>query len=177
MKKFRFGMVLKKKRGLSRLEFYHNARSMRKELTMLVLRDFGIHSRGKKFKEDTGSQQEEGFYDELLQDFSTNIRQLLRNVMLNITAGNSIYPVTPEELSTRRMYQNAAIINCEQLLQEMLYCEDVMPVKSSIFIPYLERIEIEINLLKGWRKSNSKIMQRIIEAGEKKAKKEENKKE
>jgi hypothetical protein len=52
-----WSMVLKKKRGLSKLEFYHNARKMRKELTMLVLRDFGIHSRGAKFKADTGSQQ------------------------------------------------------------------------------------------------------------------------
>jgi hypothetical protein len=170
-------MVLRKKRGLSRLEFYHNARLLRRELTMLVLRDFGIHKRGEAFKKETGSEQPTGFYDELLQEFSTNIRQSLRNLMLNITAGNSIYPVTPEELSTRRMYQNAAIINCEQLLQELLYCADVMPVKASIFEPYIEKIEFEINLLKGWRKSNSKIMQRIIEAREKKLKKEENKKE
>jgi hypothetical protein len=42
--------VLKNKRGLSRLEFYHNARRMRKEITMLTLRDFGIHSRGAAFK-------------------------------------------------------------------------------------------------------------------------------
>jgi hypothetical protein len=31
--------VLKNKRGLSKLEFYHNARRMRKEITMLTLRD------------------------------------------------------------------------------------------------------------------------------------------
>ncbi|GHT83748.1 hypothetical protein FACS1894137_05730 [Spirochaetia bacterium] len=62
--------VLKSKRGLSKLEFYHNARKMRKELTLLTLRDFGIHSRGAKFKEETGSQQPEGFYDELIAEFS-----------------------------------------------------------------------------------------------------------
>jgi hypothetical protein len=150
-------MVLKKKRGLSKLEFYHHARKMRKELTMLVLRDFGIHSRGAKFKADTGSQQPEGFYDELLEDFSRNIRHLLRNLIMNITAANTIYPVNDLEVQTRRQYQTAAIINCEQLLQEILYCEDVLPVKVSKFIPYIEQIDFELSLLKGWRKANTKI--------------------
>jgi len=161
-------MVHKNKRGLSKLEFYHNARKMRKELTALVLRDFGIHSRGAKFKADTGSQQPEGYYDELIDEFSKSIRKLLRNMMLNITAGNTIYPTSPEEMATRRMYQNGAIVNCEQLLQEILYCEDVMPVKASLFIPYVEKIEFEIKLLKGWRKSNSKISEKMIEANRKK---------
>jgi len=151
-------MVLKKKRGLSRLEFYHNARKMRKELTMLVLRDFGIHSRGAKFKADTGSQQPEGFYDELIKRFSDKIFDLLENLVMNITAANTIYPVNDSELTKRREYQDEAIINCEQLLQQILYCQDVLPVKVSKFAPYIEQIEFEISLLKGWRKANSKIV-------------------
>nr|AGS53509.1 hypothetical protein [uncultured bacterium contig00055] len=161
-------MVHKNKRGLSKLEFYHNARKMRKELTALTLRDFGIHARGAKFKADTGSQQPEGFYDELLVEFSTSIRNLLRNLMLNITAANTVYPVIRDELVVRRRYQNGAIINCEQLLQEILYCADVMPVKASVFTPYIERIEFEIRLLKGWRKSYSKIEAQIVEREQKK---------
>ncbi|MDR2952578.1 MAG: hypothetical protein LBU82_04965 [Treponema sp.] len=134
---------------------------MRKEITALTLRDFGVHSRGKKFKEETGSAQPEGYYDELIEFFTQRIWQLLDNLILNITAGNSIFPVTLEELATRRMYQNAAIVNCEQLLQEILYCEDVMPKKASTFIPYVEKIEFEIRLLRGWRKSNTKLKERI----------------
>ena len=162
-------MVHKNKRGLSRLEFYHNARRLRKELTALVLRDFGIHSRGAKFKADTGSQQPEGYYDEIIKRFSNKMLDLLENLLMNITAGNTIYPTTHNELETRRMYQNGAIVNCEQLLQQILYCEDVMPVKASIFIPYIEKIEFEEKLLKGWRKSNSKMAERIEEAKKKKA--------
>lgn len=160
--------VIKSKRSLSKLEFYHNARKLRKELTLLTLRDFGIHSRGNTFKEQTGSQQPEGFYDELLAEFSENIRKLLRNMILNITAGNTIYPYNQDELLLRRRYQTGAIINCEQILQEILYCEDVIPVKISKFVPYIEKIEFEIALLKGWRKSNSKILQRIEEKQRKK---------
>jgi hypothetical protein len=155
--------VLKNKRGLSKLEFYHNAKRMRKEITLLILRDFGIHNRGKKFKEDTGSQQLEGYYDELIAEFSHNIRVLLRNMILNITAANSIYPINYEELMLRRRYQTGAIVNCEQLLQEILYCEDVLPVKASSFVPYVEKIELQIKLLKGWRKFNNKIDKKIAE--------------
>jgi hypothetical protein len=144
--------VIKNKRSLSKLEFYHNAKKMRKELTLLVLRDFGIHSRGKKFKEETGSQQPEGYYDELLEEFSKNIRLLLRELMWQITAGNTIYPISAEEVQKRREHQTAAIIACEQLAQEFMYCKDVLPVKASIFAPYIEQIEEEIKLLKGWRK-------------------------
>jgi hypothetical protein len=161
--------VVKNKRGLSKLEFYHNARRVRKEITLLTLRDFGVHSRGADFKAATGSQQPEGFYDELAAEFARNIRTLLRDMMRNITAGNTIYPVNEMEIQERRRYQTAAIINCEQVLQELLYCEEVMPVKASGFMPYIERIEFEIKLLKGWRKANNKI-EELLE--ERKAKKE-----
>jgi hypothetical protein len=168
-----FMSVTKRKRGLSKLEFYHNARKMRKELTLLTLRDFGINSRGAVFKKETGSQQPEGFYDELIAEFSRNVRLYLRELVRNITAGNTIYPINDIEIQERRHYQTAAIINCEQLLQEILYCEDVMPVKVSKFMPYVEMIEYEIKLLKGWRKANNKI-EDIIE--KRKEKKEEGKK-
>ena len=170
-------MVHKNKRGLSRLEFYHNARRMRKELTALVLRDFGIHKRGKVFKDETGSQQPEGYYDELIEEFSQSIRNLLRNMMLNITGGNTIFPTNYDELEMRRRYQNGAIVNCEQILQEILYLDDVMPIKASVFVPYIERIETEIKLLKGWRKSNSKMAEKIDAAMKKKADGGEEKKE
>jgi hypothetical protein len=149
--------VLKNKRGLSKLEFYHNAKTMRREMTKLTLRDFGIHSRGAKFKEETGSQQPEGFYDELIEEFSKNIRLLLRNMAWNIRRANTIYPVNNAELELRRIYQDKAINSCELLKEEILYCEDVLPIKVSKFIPYIEQIEFEIKLLKGWRKANKKI--------------------
>ena len=163
---------MKNRRSLSKLEFYHNARKMRKELTALTLRDFGLHSRGKKFKEDTGSQQPEGYYDELLEEFSKYIRHLLRSLMRNITAANTIYPVNEREIEERRIYQDRAIIACEQLHQEILYCEDVIPVKASTFMPYIERIEFEIKLLKGWRKSNNKIEELIATRQQKKGREE-----
>jgi hypothetical protein len=67
----------------------------------------------------------------------------------------------PDGFRIRRNYQTAAIVNCEQLLQEMHYCEDVLPVHVSKFLPYVEAVEFEITLLKGWRKSNSRINDKL----------------
>jgi hypothetical protein len=148
---------------------------MRKEITALTLRDFGIHARGAGFKGDTAQQPPEGYYDELLKEFSENIRMILRNLMLNITAANTVFPQNDGELQMRRNWQTGAIINCEQLLQEMLYCEDVLPVKASKFMPYIEQIEYEIKLLKGWRRANGRITEALAgkerkkEGGDKKS--------
>jgi hypothetical protein len=158
--------VLKNKRGLSKLEFYHNARTMRREITELLLRDFGIHSRGKL---ECKPPLPEGYYDELVEEFSKNMRVLLRNLMLNITAANTIYPVSQDELMLRRRYQTGAIINCEQLLQEIQYCGDVLPVKASTFMQYIEKIEFEVKLLKGWRKANNKIEEQLAAKQQQKA--------
>lgn len=151
--------VLKNKRGLSKLEFYHTARKMRKEITSLLLRDFGVRDRIRKVKTELGETVSviEGFPDWLVEEFRRSIIKILRNLMMNITAGNTIYPVNQAELDLRRHYQTQAIINCEQLLQEFHYCEDVLPVAVAKFLPFVEQIEFEVKLLKGWRKANNKI--------------------
>jgi len=156
-------MVHKNKRGLSRIEFYHKGEQLRTDLTKLTLRDFGIHSRGKKFKEDTGSQQPEGYYDELIKYFSNNIWNLLSEMMWNISDGNE-YPSNYDELVIRREKQNNAIKACKKLFLEIQFCKNIMPVKASAFMPYISKIDHEISLLKGWRKSNPKIAKRITAA-------------
>ena len=42
--------VLKNKRSVSSLEFYHNAIMLRREITMLLLRDFGIKDKVRSVK-------------------------------------------------------------------------------------------------------------------------------
>jgi len=155
--------VLKNKRGLSTMEFYHNARKLREDITNMLLRDFGV--RDKVRKELTEENREVTIIEEypawLINSFRENIMNLLRDLMCNITAGNTIYPISTEEMQLRRQYQTAAIVNCEQLLNEMQFCADVLPVKLEKFSPYVDKIDFEIRLLKGWRKSNNKINKQI----------------
>jgi hypothetical protein len=147
--------VLKSKRSLSKLEFYHNARKLRRDMADFLRRDFGVRSR--KNVENIDPSLPEDYYAEDIGEFAKNIKLLLRNLMWNITGGNSIYPATHADLEQRRHYQNAAIIACEQMHQELLFCEDTLPVRVSQLVPYVESLEFEIKLLKGWRKSNNKF--------------------
>lgn len=151
--------VLKNKRGLSKMEFYHNARKLRRELTEFLRRDFGVHSRSNASKIDPVLPDD--WYDEDIVEIARNIRMLLRNLMWNITAANTIYAVTKEELQIRRNYQNEAIINCQQLIQELQFCEDTLPIKATKLLPYVDAIGFEITLLKGWRKSDNKVAEKL----------------
>ena len=190
--------VLKNKRGLSKLEFYNNARQLREDITVNFLEDFGIkieiEKDGKKLLVDIEQAQKEGvtakFPEFLLAEFRRNIMQILRNLMLNITAANSIFPSSMEdpktpnapklpaeyikrvqydELADRRRYQTAAIANSQQLVQELQYFKDVFSKKYKPFfidmgkiLPYMDKIQLEIRLLKGWRKSTNDLAKKIL---------------
>ena len=190
--------VLKRKRGISRLEFYNNARELRAELTAYLLRNFGIKRKKQKSEQSENPQAQTDDEDAMpgeipdwtLDNFRTHIMDLTRNLMMNITAGNSIYPspmidprtpdvqkmpmeyvrrVQSDELADRRRYQTAAIANCYQLIQELQYFKDVFSLRYDTFtidvkklIPYVQKIEKEIQLLKGWRKSTNELAKRII---------------
>ena len=185
--------VKESQRGLSRLEFYHTAIKLRRDITLLLLRDFGVKDKVRNVnllakmyelsEEDAQALKStmdkygmstvtEEYPEWLISDFRRGIMQILRALVMNITAANTIYPYLESEFYERRNYQNRAIGNCEQLLQEMQYVMGVLPVNAEKLMPYVETIEKEIALLKGWRKSDNKILRQI-----KKKQREEQKKE
>lgn len=175
--------VIKNKRSLSDLEFFHNAIKLRKEMTDLLLRDFGVKARNrdvnvlpKKYsmdKEDGDKFLElcekykittmlESYPDWLVREFRETILSNLRQLMKNITSANTIYPVCMAEYEERRLCQNRAIANCETLLQEMVYVMTIMPVDADKYMKYVDYIQREIALLKGWRKSDNKIRDKLL---------------
>ena len=195
--------VLKNKRGLSKLEFYNNARQLRKDITAYLLRNFGVKPKNPKNGQqkiaepnnaDEKTEDEETILGEFpewaLAEFRRNIMQILRNLMMNITAGNSIYPsamedpktpgapklpeeyikrVQYDELADRRRYQTTAIANCQQLIQELQYFTDVFSMRFDTFkvsvdkiLPFIDKLQFEIRLLKGWRKSTNELAKKIL---------------
>jgi hypothetical protein len=80
--------------------------------------------------------------------------------------------VQSDELADRRRYQTAAIANCQQLVQELQYFADVFSLQYDTFkvdvsklLPYIDKIEFEIRLLRGWRKSTNDLAKKIIKGG------------
>jgi hypothetical protein len=212
--------VLKNKRGISKLEFYHNARELRKLMIKVLLRDFGIKNL-KIGKDGTPANPREqkaapkiptsadspdqvsgealaaaasaavdSWVDEgtidgefplwALNRFRNRIWQLLDALMGNITDGNSIYPskmddprlpleyvrrVQSDELADRRRYQDAAIGCCQKLIQELQCVTDILPIRMNKLMPFMDMLNFEIRLLKGWRKSTNELAKRIGQDG------------
>jgi hypothetical protein len=161
--------VLKNKRGLSSLEFFHNAIKLHTGISEWLMRDFGV--RDKVRIEDRPGEESvkivEQFPGWMIAHYRDKIMNLLDSLMMNITAANTIYPITFDELALRRRYQTGAIINCQQLIIQIQCCQNVFPLELKKFQPYYETLEYEIKLLKGWRKANNKIAEKIKEKPEK----------
>ena len=97
----------------------------------------------------------------LVEKVRSNILDILEKLHMNLTMANSIYPVNVVEFNERRIYQNRAIGNCYQLFQEMQFVISTFPVNAQKYMRYTDMIETEIALIKGWRKSDNKILKRL----------------
>lgn len=175
--------VLKNKRKVSDMEFIHNAYKIRAYYTKLLLRDFGVRDKirtpetfAKQYKmtdEDKIALQElikkykirnisEEFPGWLIDEFRRRFMSEIRFMIRNIIQANSIYPTSLVEYHKRREYQTKAIGCCEQLLQEMQYVITIINVDINKFLPYVDMVEKEIALLKGWRKSDNRMVPGLL---------------
>ena len=175
--------VLKNLRSLSSMEFYKNAITIRKLLTEWLLKDFGtkrsvrhinyafknIDEKDKKAINETLEKYEEfskkqfySEYPEWFVNFERNIIiEILQEMISNITSANSIYATKDFEFDLRREYQDKAIIDCYKLYQELQYIISIFNTDLNHFIPFLEMIEKEVDLLKGWRQSDNKARKKL----------------
>ena len=78
------------------MKFYHAARELRENITLTLPRDFGLRDKIEKTK--TADNLEvtviEGYPRRLIVAFRQNITRLPRNLMMSVTAGNTLYPTT-----------------------------------------------------------------------------------
>lgn len=163
---------------------FHHFYKMRKEVTDLLLRDFGYdYNRaenkvakmfgGRSYTELT--PEEKSRYDRLMEknrafdewfieDERKVIVDCLRSIGENVFLANSIYPTYMEELIERRLCQDKAIGLCYRLTQELQYAIETLPVDVNKYLRFAEMIQTEINLLKGWRKSDNKFKRAISDS-------------
>jgi hypothetical protein len=150
--------VIASQRGIAKMEFFHRARVIRRDITNLTRIDFGIHSgnRPPVFNRELTD------YDKiLLEEFGRNLRNSARELVYNIVKANSIYPHLEVERDSRRLLQDTAIGCCEIMYQEFSYCVDTFHVRPSVFQPLVDKINIEIELLKAWRKQTNQMFKGV----------------
>jgi len=169
--------VLKNKRKPSQFEVFHHLNKLRRDITDLLLRDFGfdivkaekrLEKRfgGKSYEELDVKQQAtydrlkkrwEAFDEWFIIDERKVIVNCLREITKEVYIANSIYPTVMEELIERRLHQDRAIGLCYTLTQELQYAIETLPVDVDQYLRFGEAIQTEIKLIKGWRKSDNKF--------------------
>lgn len=168
--------VLKSKRKASQFEVFHHLYKMRKEITELLLRDFGYSFEkaakrldrkfGRPYEQLSEVERErydrtkvrwEAFDDWFIYDQRQTIVDCLRGITREVYIANSIYPTCMEELVERRLHQDKAVGLCYDLTQELQYAIETLPVDVNIYLRFGEMIQTEINLIKGWRKADNKF--------------------
>lgn len=168
--------VLKSKRKPSQFEVFHQLTKLRKDITDLLLRDFGFDTvkaekrlekrYGKPFEELDEKQQAtytrqkrrwDAFDGWFIEDERKTIVNCLRAITREVYIANSIYPTVQEELTERRLHQDRAIGLCYTLTQELQYAIETLPVDVNQYLRFGEMIQTEVNLIKGWRKSDNKF--------------------
>lgn len=173
--------VIKSKRKSSQFEVFHHLTKLRKEVTDLLLRDFGYNKRkaeqnikrkfgGKSYEEltdeekiiyDRMKQKQDAFNNWFIEDQRKAVVDCLRSIGEHVYVANSIYPTYYEELAERRLHQELAIGQCYRLIQELQYAIETLPVNVNSFLRFGEDIQKEIDLIKGWRKSDNKLKRAI----------------
>ena len=105
-----------------------------------------------------GKDNKENFskYRFMMQNSKNRVDQLAALITSNVRAANTIYPTNLHECETRRDYQNAAIVNCEQLLNELQRIAEIFEVDLNLYSPYVKAIDREIGLIKKWRQRDNK---------------------
>lgn len=169
--------VLKSKRKPSQFEVFHHLNKLRKEITDLLLRDFGYNaiksekrlerrfgSRSyeeltdiEKQQYDRQKKKQDAFDEWFIESERNAIIDCLRSIGEHVYTANSIYLTYPEELVERRIHQDLAIGQCYRLVQELQYAIETLPVDVNTYLRFGADIQKEIDLIKGWRKSDNKF--------------------
>ena len=176
--------VIVAKRQESQFEVFHHWYQTRKEITNLMLYDFGLkperqeqklfRSLGIKDLTELNSLDipEQERYQKhkrrmasvvswFLQEQRSSVMSCIRNVTEEVFVANSIYPTCLEELTERRLHQDRAIGQCFRLKQELQYTIEILEVDINRYANPAKMIDKEISLLKAWRKSDNKFKKNL----------------
>lgn len=134
--------VLARKRGISEMEFYNNAREIRAELTRLLMNEKIVPKRWRPV-------------------FTYPTIDLIKQLFSCMVQANGIYPYKPEQVEERKRLQQYCIGYCEDIFDQLQYMietlnyqeintENQLHKRIEYVCNLLEREEI---LLAGWKKS------------------------
>lgn len=153
--------VLAAKRKESRDEAIVHSIELHNMLDELMRRSFGIkdidqyvrtqYAYGKDPKEDFAK------YRFIMMDSKNQIERTASLLTANLRAAKSLFPTSMHEYEIRRDYQNAGIVNCNQLINYLQHVIEIFNVDLNVYGKYIKAIDREIELIKKWRQRDNKI--------------------
>ncbi|MFI3173724.1 MAG: hypothetical protein R3Y53_00810 [Bacillota bacterium] len=153
--------VVVSKRNESRLEAIVYSLELHDQLITLMQRSFGVKDIDQlvRVRYATGQDNKEDFetYRYLMHTAKQRISTIASLLTNNVRAANSIYPTSLVEYERRREYQTTAIVNCEQLLNELQRVVDIFNVDVNVYRPCILAIDKEIRLIKKWRQRDNRL--------------------
>lgn len=168
--------VIKARRQESPFEVMHNYDRMVRDITDLLLRDFGFSAdkamknlqrriAQKPLEEYTDDQMKhfektalriDGFDEWFIASMRERIFDCLMQIGDNLMYANNIYPSCPEESTERRIHQERAIALLYRLTQLIQTAVEILPTKKDAAFQVAGEISREIELIRGWRKYDNK---------------------
>lgn len=171
------------KRGESKLDFFYNAYHLTDDITRFLIKDFGVKNISRDLKAFTRKAKMDNEDKEtfsalclkynidveadypiwLIDYYRTWILDICRRLIDEITMANTIYPNVQSSnfehfFKLKQEHQYNAIAACYQLKQALQAAGRILPVNFEKFMPFVDRIDTEINSLKTWRKSGNKLV-------------------
>lgn len=156
--------VLKSKRTESSLQFYETARTLRRKISTDLLQRLcneNLYRENYTTEQNTQVATKETYPAFIIDFIRQDILNTLRNIMKCISLANEIYPVTIIELDKRRVFQDYAIGYTRMLQNELEYCVDIFPQQLHCMLQYADETDHLIKILRRWKKSNNKILEKI----------------
>ena len=171
--------VPKSKRKESRFEAQHNLYILRKEVTNLVVADFGFseekyleqmeryraaHRSAENVDEVCARWQEkcEGFKVWYVDEEGRAILDLMRSIQTEFGVAHSVFPSRTHakllEFLQRRWHMNRAIGYCYALKQDIQYAIETLSVDIKKFEWFADRIDREIALIRGVRQASNSMI-------------------
>jgi hypothetical protein len=162
--------VIASKRKESKLEAIIYAKELHNMLIDFMLRDFGVKNLEHmvQLRYAYGKDETENYskYSYLMINYKKRIDKLTNSLVNNVRAANALYPTSMHEYEIRRDYQNVAIANCEQLMNELQLIVETFDVDVNLYSRYTKAINREIGLIKSWRQHDNRFKSQIQKQGD-----------
>ena len=144
----------------------HHAFKLRREIRALCLRNFSYKFKEKKCETEAQIERRKQFERAELDKEVDYVIDILRKITSHITLANKIAPTNWVEYTERRLHQTLAIAECGNLSAEIQFAIEDFGTDVNQFIPIDKMISYQIFLLKRWRQSDNKIIDRLPDVPE-----------